>query len=108
MPDAFSSFTDTPSLPPAQDENYTDFIIEYRNTPDRLPDPSIPHAISVIDDFELSGLFLSTEKYPSSAEKYFDIAANALLWKEFNDFFPQGAFAADPTDWTIHIAIHLI
>lgn len=50
MPDAFSSFTDTPSLPPAQDENYTDFIIEYRNTPDRLPDPSIPHAISVIDD----------------------------------------------------------
>ena len=64
--------------------------------------------VSVIDDFELSGLFLSTEKYPSSAEKYFDIAANALLWKEFNDFFPQGAFAADPTDWTIHIAIHLI
>ena len=50
MPDAFSSFTDTPSLPPAQDENYVDFIIEYRNTPDRLPDPSIPHAISVIDD----------------------------------------------------------
>ena len=50
MPDAFSSFTDTPSLPPAQDENYADFIIEYRNTPDRLPAPSIPHAISVIDD----------------------------------------------------------
>ena len=50
MPDAFSSFTDTPSLPPAQDENYADFIIEYRNTPDRLPAPSIPHAISIIDD----------------------------------------------------------
>lgn len=50
MPDSFSSFPDNDSLPPALDENYADFIVEYRENPDRLPDASIPHTISVIDD----------------------------------------------------------
>lgn len=57
--------------------------------------------IGIIEHFHLSGDWITSEENPSGSTEHLNIASN-LIRESIQDGIAQSAFAADPTEKTLH------